>query len=150
MRNNAIFDWVGISALLGIMGWYGFVQIRDWRRRQASRAWPMVNATLQKGALGRISFGRGATAPAAFMGYAYTIGGVRYAGFFALYGEETAIQALHVSLPGSLIQIRYNPANPDVSFLADYKDSRFGSSEATQNSEWLAQAPPFDLQEAIR
>jgi hypothetical protein len=39
---------------------------------------------------------------------------------------------------------------PNISFLVDYKDFRFNGLKATQSPQFLNQAPPFDLQDAIR
>lgn len=84
------------------------------------------------------------------MGYAYVVQGVRYAGFFALYGDENQVSKLNDTLPGGTVLIRYNPSDPNSSFLVDYYDSRFAGLPATQNPDWLNQSPAFDLQDASR
>jgi hypothetical protein len=133
-----------------MLGWYGFVQIRYLLRRYRRNRWPSAEATIQQGAIGKIYFGKGATAPASFLGYAYNVQGVRYGGYFALYGGEAIVQKLHKGLAGASIQIRYNPSDPNTSFLLNYSDFRFEGLKATQSPEWLNQAPAFDLQDAIR
>jgi hypothetical protein len=75
---------------------------------------------------------------------------VRYAGFFALCGDDDLVRKLHDRLAGGAIQIRYDPTAPSVSFLVNECDSRFDGLRASQDPEWLEQSPPFDLQDAIR
>jgi hypothetical protein len=150
MNQPDAFDSVFWILLLSLAGWWSFILIRYLVRRFRSRRWPTVDATVQKGAVGRISFGRGASAPASFMGYAYVVQGVRYAGFFALYGDEVCVRKLHDGLGGASLQIRYSPSDPNLSFLVHYSNSRFEGLTATQSPEWLDQAPSFDLQDAIR
>ena len=84
------------------------------------------------------------------MGYAYIVQGVQYAGFFALYDDDSHVRKLSDGLSGDTVQIRYNPSDPNVSFLVDRNDSRFEGLAATQNPEWLEQSPAFDLQDAVR
>jgi hypothetical protein len=73
MSRNYTFEWASLLILFFALSWWYFVQIRFVLRRYRSKYWPTVDATLQKGAIERISFGRGATAPATFMGYAYIV-----------------------------------------------------------------------------
>jgi hypothetical protein len=47
------------------------------------------------------------------------------------------------------IRVRYDPANPGISFLKELNDPRFGSLAPTQNPQHLAQAPSFDLQDVL-
>jgi hypothetical protein len=84
------------------------------------------------------------------MGYAYIVQGMRYAGFFAIYGEDSRVRKLSDGLAGGPIQIRYNPSDPNISYLVGCHDSRFDGLAATQNPEWLEQSPAFDLQDAVR
>jgi hypothetical protein len=112
--------------------------------------WPTIDATMQTGALGGISFGKGASAGATFVGYAFTVEGVRYAGFSAVYGDEVHVNDLPRRLAGSVIPIRYDPSDPNISFLVESTDPRFGGLAVTQNSEYLSQSPAFDLQDALR
>jgi hypothetical protein len=150
MSQRDTFELVFLLILFSILGWWYFVQLRYLIRLYRSRSWPTADARIQKGAIGGISFGKGASAPASFMGYAYVIQGKRYAGFFALYGDEVHVQDVQDSLPGTPLQIRYNPSDPNISCLLDFNDVRFAGLTATQNPEWLDQAPAFDLQDAIR
>jgi hypothetical protein len=150
MSQNDTFDWVSLLLMFSVLGWWCIFQIRYLLRRYRSRRWPTANAIVQKGAMGGISFGKGASAPASFLGYAYTVDSMRYAGFFAVYGDEVRVRKLHDGLVGATLQIRYDASDPSVSFLLDYDDPRFDGLTATQNPEWLDQSPAFDLQDAIR
>ncbi|HKN26291.1 MAG TPA: hypothetical protein VJX72_15690 [Candidatus Acidoferrum sp.] len=149
MDGTSIFGWVIQCLLLAGCGWWCFIEIRYLKRRAASKRWPNVTATIQKGAVGRISFGRGASAPACFLGYAYLVEGTRRAGFFALYGEEGKVDEVQKRLASSPLDIRYDPSNPDLSCMIDFYDSRFEGLAATQNPQWLDQAPAFDLADAL-
>ena len=40
--------------------------------------------------------------------------------------------------------------SPGTSLLVDYKDAHFGGLLASQDPDWLDQAPAFDLQDAHR
>jgi hypothetical protein len=148
--DDSTFGWVFLLVPLSIIVWSYIVQIRYLMLRYRSKHWPSLVATLQKGSIGRISFGKGASAPATFIGYAYIVQGMRYAGFFALYGNDSKVRRLHADLAGGAIQIRYHLSDPNVSLLVDYTDQRFDGLAATQNPDWLDQSPPFDLQDAVR
>jgi hypothetical protein len=144
MSHNT-FRLVLFLVLLLILG--GFVQIRYFLLRSRSKHWPVIDATLQRGCIGKISKG---AIPTAFVGYAYIVQGVRYAGFFALCGDDDLVRKLNDRLAGGTIQIRYDPTAPSVSFLVNEYDSRFDGLEASQNPDSLKQCPPFDLQDATR
>jgi hypothetical protein len=84
------------------------------------------------------------------MGYPFKVDGARYAGVFAIYGDETRTLRLNQGLNGSPVKIRYSPADPNISCLVSDGDSRFEQLAVTQNPDWVNQAPAFDLQDAIR
>jgi hypothetical protein len=150
MNRSDIFARLWMVALYCALGWYLFVQTRYLLRRFRKDRWPIADAAIQKGAIGKISFGKSGTVPASFMGYAFMVQSVRYGGFFALYGDEATVQKLHDDLAGAPLQIRYRPSDPNISFLLDYKDLRFEGLKATQSPEWMNQAPAFDLQDTMR
>jgi hypothetical protein len=150
MSEPGTFDWIFLLAMMFVLGWWYFVQAVYFVRRLRSRRWPTADATIQKGALGGVSVGRGASVPASFMGYAFVVNNVRYAGLFAVCGDQAFLHRLNNRLNGQTIQIRYNHSDPNMSFLVDYYDQRFGGQVATQNPERPESAPPFDIQNAIR
>jgi hypothetical protein len=150
MSEPGTFDWIFLLAMMFVLGWWYFVQAVYFVRRLRSRRWPTADATIQKGALGGVSVGRGASVPASFMGYAFVVNNVRYAGLFAVCGDQPFLHRLSQSICGQTIQIRYNPSDPNMSFLVDYYDPRFGGKVATQNPERLESAPPFDIQDTIQ
>jgi hypothetical protein len=144
------FELIFFLALLLILGAWYFVQIRHFVLRFRSKRWPIVNATVQRGCVGKISVGKGGSIPAAFLGYAYLVQGVRYVGLFAVCGDDPKVRKLNEGLPGCTIQVRYDPSSPDRSFLVNESDPRFEELTASQNPDRLEQSPSFDLQDAIR
>jgi hypothetical protein len=150
MNHRDAYDWAWLSIMYAMLGVWAFVQIRYLIRRHGRNRWPTAEAIIQKGALGNVPIEKGATVHAGFLGYVFTVQGARYAGYFALIGDETRVQSTYDALAGSTIQVRYNPSEPDVSFLADYKDRRFEGLKVTQSPQILNRAPSFDLQDAIR
>jgi hypothetical protein len=148
--HDSTFGLVIFLILLTVLAsWYSR-QLRYFLRLHRAKRWPVVAATLQKGAIGRVPVGKGASVPAAFLGYAYIVQGVRCAGFCALYGDDAKVRRLHDDLPGEEIQVRCDPSDPNVSFLKDYDDPRFDGLRATQNPDWLSRCPEFNLQDAVR
>jgi hypothetical protein len=75
--SHSAFELGFSLVLLLILGAWYFVQIRHLLRCFRSKRWPAVDATLQKGSIGKIALGKGASVPAAFVGYAYTVQGIR-------------------------------------------------------------------------
>ena len=144
------FGWIFFLILLSVLAWWYTVQLRFYLLRYRSKRWPVATATLQQGVVGRVASGKGGWVPVAFMGYAYVVQSARYAGYFALCGDESKIRGLQTALPGGEVQVRYDPSDPIVSLLVDYVDSRFEGLTATQNPELLNRSPAFDLQDAAR
>jgi len=126
-----------LFALLALMlAWYA-IQFRHYLLRQWSQRWTLVTATIQKGEVSKVPGGKGSVAFGSFFGYGFVLSGARYTGLFALIGNEEHAAALQNKLDGENILVRYNPSNPNVSFLADIHDSRFEGLTATQNPQWL-------------
>lgn len=117
--------------------------------RKRRQHWPVTNALIQKGAIGELK-GDTHNIPTAFMGYTFKVNGLRYAGCFVLFGNnEARVHELYRLLPGSTLQVRYDPSNPNTSFLANYSDAHFLGLVASQSPVRLAQAPASDLRDAI-
>jgi hypothetical protein len=150
MIRNSTSDLVFSLVLLSVLVWWYSIQFRYYFRRYRAKRWPIIVATLQKGAMGGISVGKGASIPAAVIGYSYMVEGVRYAGFFAPYGDVVKAQTLLNDLQSHEIQIRYNPSDLKFSFLSEFNDPRFQGLTATQNPARLSNCPAFDLQDALR
>jgi len=131
---------------------YCILLIRYLVMRYRRLRWPIADAVIQKGPIATIYIARNASRLAVFLGYSYKVKGVRYAGYFGIYAAydtEATVRTLHDRLPGAPLQVRYCPSDPNVSVLADYKDSRFEGLRAFQNPGLLRQAPAFDLQDTI-
>ena len=116
--------------------WYA-IQFRHYFVRQWSRRWPSATATIQKGEVSKVSGAKGSVAFGCFFGYVFALNGTTHAGLFALIGNEEHGQNLQNKLAGKDILVRYNPSDPNVSFLADIYDLRFEGLKATQNPQWL-------------
>lgn len=106
-------------------------------------------ATMQKGPIGFVPIGRGNGTPACFVGYVFRVGGSTYTGLFALYGRSEDVDRFCGSFTGGSVLVRYNPASPEISYLNELNDPRFGPLTSTQNPQHLAQAPSFDLQDVM-
>jgi hypothetical protein len=143
MDSSSSFGLVFFLILLAFMAWWYGTQIRYYLKRIGSRRWPLVSAAIQKGGVRPLAGSKGSRVYGSFFGYAYILNGTRYAAFFALIcGEERAKQ-LQNTINGD-ISVRYNPVDPNVSFLSDPYDQRFGGITATQNPEWLNRGGGLD------
>ncbi len=134
--------------ILPFVAWVLLSQIRYMAGQYRSVRWPVIEATIQKGPVGFVPIGGGQGTPASFVGYAFDVNGSTYTGLFALYGSGEDVERVNKSLRG-LICVRYNPANPGISYLNDLNDLRFGPLTPTQNPQHLSQAPAFDLKDVI-
>jgi hypothetical protein len=137
--------------ILPFLGWLLLTQIRYMVQQYRSVRWPVIDATIQKGPTGfvPIGTGRGNGTPACFVGYAFRVNGSTYTGLFALYGSSEDVERVHKSFSSGSIRVRYDPANPGISYLHELNDPRFGRLAPTQNPQHLRQAPSFDLQDVI-
>jgi hypothetical protein len=68
MNEAGTFGWKFQLILLLFIVCWAFVQVRYLLRRYRSYRWPTIAATIQKGAVGTISFGKGVSYPASFFG----------------------------------------------------------------------------------
>ena len=85
-----------------------------------------------------------------FLDTRFTIQDVRYAGLFAIIANEEHAHKLQNNLADGLVLIRYDPADPNTSLIVAAYDPRFEGLVATQNPEWLDQAPAFPLMNLVR
>ena len=120
-----------------------------WYARSRTTKWPVIEATIHKGAYGGFNHRMGQVLRA-FLGYDFVLNGQRYVGTFGLLGSDETCRKLYESLPNQKIQIRYNPADPSATYLVDVKDSRFLDAVATQEPFFLANVPMFDLADAMK
>jgi hypothetical protein len=144
MSKSNDFSWeLGLVLFLFVSAWL-FRQLRFLFHRFGSYKWPSVPATVQKGSLGTVAVGRSWHA-ASFLGYEYLVEGVRYTGFFVLYGDKELVGQLNESLAGKSIQIRYDPTDLGSSFLASDFNPLFKGLSADQDPDLLRQGLPFDI-----
>ena len=68
-------------------------------------------------------------------GYVFPANGSRYAGFFAVEGNnEEEAYALQKQAAGTGVTVRYDPENPDVSIL---EDGTILGRRVMQNPHWV-------------
>jgi len=78
------------------------------------------------------------------------IQGIRYAGLLAIRGDDALLRMLEDKLPSATFAIRFDPANPNISYLTDPYDPRFQGATVTQNPEYLDRAPEFHISDVLR
>ncbi len=149
MSGNELFSWLLLFFSFGLMAWWYVTQGRHLVQQYSSRKWPSIEAVIQRGAIGPVKMGKGAV-NGCFLGYSFQAAETRYAGFFVIFCDQDKSRQLQKELPGSTVQVRYKQSDPNISYLADRQDPRFGWQGASQNPEYLNQAPAFDLEDAVR
>jgi hypothetical protein len=125
-------------------------QIQYMVRQFRSVRWPVIDATIQKGPTGFVPIGSGQGTPAYFVGYTFQVNGSTFSGLFALYGWRDDVERVSKNFSGGSIRVRYDPANPAISYVNNLSDPRFDRLTPTQNPQHLQQAPSFDLQNVLR
>jgi hypothetical protein len=142
-------SWIWLL-ILPFVAWLLLTQIRYMVRQYRSVDWPVTDAIVQKGPAGYVPIGRGEGTPACFVGYTFLVDGSTYTGLFALYGSSDDVERVDKNFFSGSIRVRYDPANPGISYLDELNDPRFGRLAPTQNPQHLAQAPSFDLQDVLK
>jgi hypothetical protein len=145
-----LWDFVVLVAIAGPFLWYR-------RRLKSARRWPRAMATIHKGALASDSptsvgsgfYNRTYETVRAYMGYSFFVQEQRYAGIFGIAASPEMCERLFEELAGQTIEVRYKPADPDNSYVADFSDSRFSDAKITQSPDVLRNAPTFDLARAM-
>jgi hypothetical protein len=149
MSGSELFSWLSLFFLFGLMAWWYVIQGRHLVQQYSSRKWPSMEGVIQRGAIGPVKMGKGSV-NGCFLGYSFQVAETRYAGFFVIFCDHDKSAQLQKGLPGATLQVRYKLSDPNVSYLADRQDPRFGWQGASQNPEYLNQAPAFDLEDALR
>jgi hypothetical protein len=116
-------DQTGVDITLGLLGVVMVVVIVfawEWRRQRRSveeaGTWPIIDATIESGALEGTAQSRAVLPTFAF---SYQISGQYYSGRFGLMPTNTDSQALIDALIGRKLQLRYDPLRPEVWFIAE-------------------------------
>jgi hypothetical protein len=127
------------------MLFWAFREFRYVFRRWFRYRWPKAEAVIQQSAVKLVSGDR-SFFHAAFFAYAFAVQGVEYIGtFLASWNGEEGAEELAKSLLDAKIAIRYKPADPTISVIDNFDDLRFRGGIASQNPDWLSQAPTFRL-----
>lgn len=150
MHQSDIANWIYVAALFLILVSYLAAHIPYGLRYLRRKNWPIADAAVQNFTTGAVNRGKNWTVPARFVGYAFKVQEQRFGGYFVVLGKESALEGVRKNLQGCSVQIRYDPSDPATSLLVDYKDPRFAGLLASQDPDWLDQAPAFDLQDALR
>ena len=124
-----IFLAIGLVVVVAI----AIIELRFLIRRWLSAKWPTTTAIIHAQSVD--SIGKGGRA--AFFTYQFDLQSNSYAGRFALATNEERGSKLLDDLDGLPIEVRYDPRRPNLSFLVNPYDSRFGGVAATQNPYWF-------------
>jgi hypothetical protein len=146
---NELFTWLWLLFLLCLLGSWYYNKARHLLLEHSSRKWPSARAIIERRSIGPVSIGKGAL-NGCFLGYSFSVAGARYAGFFVVFCSEDEAARMQKELPGSPVNVRYKISDPNVSFLLDRQDSRFGWQGAGQDPEYLNQAPASELAETLK
>jgi hypothetical protein len=131
-----IFGIIFFTFAFAYMAFMVAIESRFFLRRLLSGRWPTATATIRPESLGSIGNG-----VAAFFTYDFTVNEVAFTGRFAvvsLTGQDQGRKLLN-ELAGLPISIRYNPKQPEISFLVNVYDLRFDGATGTQNPYWYTE-----------
>ncbi len=142
-------DWIRVAILFALLMWVLWIYIPYGLRYFRRKNWPSADAAIQSSTIGKIS-SKNSCLPACFVGYGFKVQEERFGGYFVLTGKEDSLEELRKNLRGISLQVRYDPSDPNISLLSDYRDTRFAGLKASQDPRWLNQAPPPDLEDALR
>jgi hypothetical protein len=144
MSDNIIVSAVYLALSLGSLLWLAWK--RGWYSLSGSKDWPIIDAEIQRAGTG--AFPKAATA--SFFAYRFVVDGIPRLGIFAFVINEEDSRLFQNRLAGNRIRIRYDPRDPNTSFLLDPYDPLFMGRAAMQGPEILDYAPEFHLADAIR
>jgi hypothetical protein len=116
--------------------------------RLRGKRWARTTALIQQSGIGFIN-APGIHGRVGFFGYTYEARGAKYVGFFAIMSEQVDLDRLQKKLSGQNIQIRFNPSHRETSFLENLRDPLFEGYIATQDANWISQAPNPGLRAPI-
>ncbi len=134
-------DWSYWLVHFGIIAFVVFTVGGYYFRKNRSKNWPSIDAVILSCAPGHIQPQRGVNTDALFVDYGFEFNGNRYGGVFVLYGANVAMNSASHSLVGVHIAVRYDPANPNISLLANPADTNFFGLTSSQFPMWLQSAP---------
>lgn len=106
-------------------------------RKLASSNWPMADATVQRGQVGRGGPGGKQAGYRSVFGYVYSVNGSRYVGLFVIVvGSEEKASELQRRLDGVHVRVRYSPSRPETSIIQGLPDE-FAGHVPTQDPRWI-------------
>jgi hypothetical protein len=150
MSSRETFNWVYLLVMYVCISWMCVRWSRYWYKRYCSRRWPIANATIQRAGIELIYVGRGGSIHGSFFGYIFIVAGVQHVGMFIMTGNVARITAMQNDLSGKIIEIRYDPDDPNTSFVAHRYDLIFQSLHVTQNPDWLQCAPEISIRDVMK
>ena len=102
-----------VAMAAGIMTWWW---LRQKRRVAITREWILTDATIESGALEPTIETRAVLPTFAF---SYQVAGEYFSGRFGLTPSNIGAQELIDRMTGRKVQLRYDPAQPEVWFIPD-------------------------------
>lgn len=108
-----------LPLVLLICAYFPFFRYR--LRKLQGRKWPTVVGMIQRGEVRRGGPTRfQALVYRSVLGYSYIVNGLRYAGFVVIIGKnQDDAEALQKQCEGKSVTVKYDPQNPDSSFLVE-------------------------------
>jgi uncharacterized protein DUF3592 len=128
------FSWIlAAIVLFSVAG-----SVRYFFRKWSSANWPITDATVQKGQIGRGGPSKYAVLVyRSVFGYVYSVNGTRYAGLFVIIvGSEEKASELQRRLDGVRVRVRYNVSHPETSIMQSLP-GEFASFVANQDPMWV-------------
>ena len=131
---EAVFSWI----LAGIAIFSVAASVRYSFRKRSSSNWPMTDATVQRGQVGRGGPSKyAALVYRSVFGYVYSVNGSRYTGLFVIVvGSEEKASELQRRLDGVRVRVRYSLNHPETSIIQGLP-GEFAGHVANQDPMWV-------------
>jgi hypothetical protein len=110
-----------------------FQVLRYELRTVFSERWPRATATIARDFVGVL--GKGGSG--GYFTYSFVLNGKKFSNRFVIADDQAHAELLQEKLNGQPIEIKYKPANPRVSLIAEIYDLRLEGRIATQNPYWF-------------
>ena len=138
MSDTSLFEVVFYWILAAIAVFSVAGSVRYFFRKWSSANWPMTDATVQRGQVGRGGPSKyAALVYRSVFGYIYSVNGSQYAGLFVVVvGSEEKASELQRRLDGVRVRVRYHPSHPETSIVKGLP-GEFAGLVANQDPMWV-------------